>query len=432
MPRLLARLLGLGLCLALVGCWHKKCLVGHPHCPEPLPLVERSRIEPDLQHALSYAVLDQLLGEHRGCPGAYRGLCERDCQCRAAAASPKARIYELEQQAIESRIRSGPLAECQPRTRVARLQQAIEGYRAMEARNQAAARALELYYKLSEAEAKWDILVASLAQIEDTLAQSRSLMERGLRPPVEYEKLRRQRIDLQSDEVKLQLNLHQLNDELRKSLDLFDPCDPWRIWPLSDFQVVMECIDLEAAVAVGLQHRPELRLLRHLHCELDRVTLPVVSQVLGVRHGSPGMISAGALIPPRLRQLADCLCGDSPVVMARRLQLEEDLAERERAIANEVRHAVRTAEAEALQVSLARERVRSWQLQLDDLEARGAKGIASFAEISGARLEWLKARSDLVQAVMAWHTARASIKAAQGILHEECVPTWCQRNDSPQ
>ena len=50
--------------------------------------------------------------------------------------------------------------------------------------------------------------------------------------------------------------------------------------------------------------------------------------------------------------------------------------------------------------------------ELDDLENREAKGMATFAEITSARLEWLKARGDVVAELVAVRVADVPRRAA--------------------
>jgi len=91
----------------------------------------------------------------------------------------------------------------------------------------------------------------------------------------------------------------------------------------------------------------------------------------------------------------------------------ELLNERERAAANEVRQAAHDLNAHRRLAGIARQQARSWKDKLDDLEDRGAKGLASFAEIASARLEWLKARGDVVAELVAVRVADVRLKQAQ-------------------
>ena len=133
----------------------------------------------------------------------------------------------MEKEVIAARTREPCCGIGANRYRLSMIQMTIQTERAAEARNRSAGEALEEFYKLAEAEAKWDVLLLSLAQLQDTLAQSKDLMERGLPLPLEYEALRRQRLEQQAEEVKLLTGIQQTNDEL-------PPAVPGRfLWPLA-------------------------------------------------------------------------------------------------------------------------------------------------------------------------------------------------------
>jgi outer membrane protein TolC len=105
----------------------------------------------------------------------------------------------------------------------------------------------------------------------------------------------------------------------------------------------------------------------------------------------------------------------------RRQQIQQHLADREQAVAQEIWQAVRTIAAQQQLIALTRQKVRSWQSKVRELEDRNKQGLASFTEVALAKLDWLRARGDLVKEVMAWHIARAKLRQAQGVLPRECA-----------
>jgi outer membrane protein TolC len=113
----------------------------------------------------------------------------------------------------------------------------------------------------------------------------------------------------------------------------------------------------------------------------------------------------------------------------RRQQLRQRLNDRELAVAQEIRQAVRTLAAQQALVVLNRQKIRSWETGVRELEDRNKQGLASVSEVAMAKLDWLRARGDLVQEVMAWHRARIKLKEAQGVLPLECsdvaAPVQC-------
>ena len=107
----------------------------------------------------------------------------------------------------------------------------------------------------------------------------------------------------------------------------------------------------------------------------------------------------------------------SAEVEVRRKQLGEWLASRERIIADETRAAAEALNSQTTRLALARDRADSWKAKWDDAVKQQKADLpgAMFAEVS-ARLDWLKARSEVVAEVMAWHQARVRLSAARGAL----------------
>lgn len=426
MPRLPGSpFLAFTLGLALAGCSHR---AGQTCCdsdelPGPqlaLPAVDRGKLD------LEARIPDRLLyhgdlGRPPAQPGPYRGLSVHECQCAAAAASALANMLDTKAQTVIEQAKSRGRLRQRAR-RLAEVQQQILHFSALEARNDAAASALEDYFRLEEAEAQHDLLRENFAVLDSAVAQTESLSKQGFRPPVELELLRRQQLDAQSQGEKLQLQTDRLNTDLRRRLGLSpDPVD-WRIWPAGDFQVNEEPADVEAAVAVGLSHRPAAQLVRLLIQEVDGDTLPAVQQFLGMTNALLGPSGPPPLCP-KLALLMAALheaCGNNPDVESVRRQLRQSLADVEREIASEIRQAALTAQAQRRLAVLARERVRSWQKKVREMADRKAGGTASYAEIASAQLEHLKARNTLASEVIAWRLAMVKLEQAQGLLAAQC------------
>jgi hypothetical protein len=104
----------------------------------------------------------------------------------------------------------------------------------------------------------------------------------------------------------------------------------------------------------------------------------------------------------------------------RRKQLQAHLRSREQAVAEEIRTAALSMEADAKLAAFARERTRSWDAKVKDVGARVAQGLGSFAEVTSARLDWLNARADVIRYVIAWNVDFVKLKQGQGILGLEC------------
>jgi outer membrane protein TolC len=233
---------------------------------------------------------------------------------------------------------------------------------------------------------------------------------------VELDVWRRQILTVQADRLQAQLTISRLNSELLSLLDL-----PWcleerRVWNPEGYRVTDEPIDIQAAVTGGLARRPELLLLRLLICKLDAGTLPAVHDVMRSIHPLLGSAAPPGLL--RLAKLASVQGShtEQEELTVRRQQLEQHLRKREAVVASEIRQAAAAVQIHAQSASLARERARSWEAKVLDIEARQKQGLASFAELTSANLEWLKARGDIIQETMAWEIAGVQLRQAQGLL----------------
>ena len=112
--------------------------------------------------------------------------------------------------------------------------------------------------------------------------------------------------------------------------------------------------------------------------------------------------------------------GSGAELETRRRQLAEYLHDREQAVADEVRQAAANVRYHGRLAAIAWERERSWEEKLREVESRQRQGLAPFAEVASTTLDLLKARSDVLTEVMAWHIARVKLRQAQGLLAAEC------------
>ena len=88
-------------------------------------------------------------------------------------------------------------------------------------------------------------------------------------------------------------------------------------------------------------------------------------------------------------------------LQTRRRQLDQLIADRERAVAQEVRRAVHTLRSQVEVVILARERAASLEARYRELQRAEARGAPAFPEITTAQTDWLKAQAQVVQEVLA-------------------------------
>jgi hypothetical protein len=387
---------------------------------EELPVVPRGDIRPDLSGLPATLAAYQAATPTEPAPP-YRALSAQECQCLAVAASAEGNLREQERQSVNGGAGKHHGLCGGDKQELATVRDTVLMFSALEARNQSAAKALEYYYQLAEAEAKTDLQRQARGRLEDALAKTRDLLRKGLRSEQEVGAFYRRLIDVQAEGVQLEVSVPKLNSALSQMLG-FPACNELRLWPCEDFRVLGDPIDLEAAVAVGLANRAELQLLRSLRQQLDAATLPAVRQVLQAADPLLGMAKKPGPCPLLGKLLAACRCTgkDDEELEARRRQLDQALADRERAVAQEVRRAVYTVRGQVELVITAQERVASYEAKVRDLEEGEAKGSVAYPEVTTARLEWLKARGDLAKEVMAWEIARVDLKKAQGLLPLEC------------
>lgn len=380
-----------------------------------LPRVERGQVEPAVDDVPDLQALDR---SHRRAVGEeYRALTPVEAQCLAAAESSLGNLLAGERSAVQPR---GGL--CHDNERAVAVMRRALSYAAAEARNRSAADALEAYYRLLETEGLRDLVGESAATLQEALNEVTRLRERGMTIPPEVAQLEGQQITLDERRVEAELAIVRLNSTLRDLTGLRAPDEQVLFWPTTELTVATRPIDIDLAVAEGLQMRPELNMLRYVERQLDTETLPVARQVLGglsaIAGAQPALAKCCSLLA-----LASLLCGseaDEAEVAARRRQLREYRRDRERAVEAEIRQAVYTVDARVKQVALAKRRLVEATLTASDAVERQQAGRGNFVEVTSAELAAVQARADLVSAVVAWKLAEVDLREAQGVLIFEC------------
>lgn len=388
-----------------------------------LPVSERGGITPDLSQLAPFEILETSLSQERNAVSTYRALSSRDCQCLAARASNVGNL--LDQKAngcFEQTGGSGPRRHEVDRTKL--VQEGMLRDAAFEARNRSAGGALELFYKLAESEGRLDILKRSLTEIEETLATGERMKAKGMPLGDDFEILRRQRVATLNSNIELGLAIERLNTELQHQLKLGPTDERWRIWPVVEMSVVADPVDVPVAVALGLERRSDLTLLRRLGQSLDRENAPLVRGVLGQVHALLELSSRDELTGWKvLISLFKRPQASDREVQELCRQLQTYRIERELAVAEEIRQDVLIVAARLRQVAVAREEVEGWDRRLDELKARSERGMNTFPERTTVQLRRFEAEASLIEKVMAWQIARARLAEHQGILVDGCVPT---------
>lgn len=439
MTRSLAALLAAFLvCPALAGCLHP---AGPPCCcatPVPcgtscatLATIERGHIEAGGETPSAPPNPSVAPG-----PFVYRALAVLPCQCLAVQNAATAQLLDLTRQGVaeEAAQRHWLLPPNEHQT--AGIKQSILFNASQEIRNRNAGAALELYYHLAEAEATADLVEQSLGILRDLSHQFQEMKNKGLRLPIDYDALARRQIDVQIQQAQVQQAINQLNSDLSRLLGIRDCAPEVRLWPSDDFKIPSQAVDIESAVTQGVRERPELVLLREAEQKLDLGTLPAIRQLtqsfhplLGLLEQQPRWLLATGFLRAALAGRSNCV-----ELEVRRQQLRYQREHRERAVAEDIRQAGRTLAAHQQLIALSREKAASWEKKVHELEDRNKQGLASVSEVALGKLDWLRARGELVKEVMAWHIAYAKFRQAQGILARECsdfvVPGACTTWDT--
>ncbi len=371
-----------------------------PIAPLDLQAVSPTSLEPDYKTLPTIDPVAANVVDIVPVPVGYRGLSEEVCRKEAVARAGIANLLLNEDQIPAEAPNGCP----RPSNTFA---QELRFHLSTEARNRAATHALEQFFQLADAEGRGEIVRSSLPILDQLRAKVRKAKADGLKVPVDADELDRQRVGLLALLGQADLGAKLLDIDLKRRIGVNGHTTE-RLRPLGSFAVSSEAVDAEAAVGIALETRADLRLLRTAYLRLTIENLPSVRELLR---------SMGGLktIPTfALRNDLNRNPGPDPVIVAelavRRQQLLELIAERERQVADEVRAAVATLTSQTQQVALTR-----WRAEQIIAKAKSTTEKGPLVELP-ADLESLRARADVIAAVMNWHQARVKLAGAQGLL----------------
>ena len=352
--------------------------------------------------------------------GPFRGLSETDCVVAAANASTSGRLLDAKaQQCSQQQCSQGvppssphcrnPAAPPDLRTEILRVA-------ALEARNRSAAGGLELFYRLELAHAQREVILDSLDKVKGALEDRKRLLAQGMTIPVPLDELRQQRFDLQSRLVELDQAIERLSNELKDLLSLGPQGEPWLVWPLAEVRVDTHPIDVEAAVQIGLDQRPEVGLLRRLDSMQSsdtmralQLSLSMVNPLLGMSCGS------SALSCRTLPRFLHCRGNESEDLASLRSLWDIYREAREQEIAKEIRSAALEVQASLKKIIVANERLRYWEARIGQIKAREASGAMAMSplEQTQAELKRLEALAALWKSIADWQIAVVHLRREQ-------------------
>lgn len=389
----------------------KLCCHRHSTAPQletTLPPTVRGTLSPDLGGVASPGEVDTALGLPRG-ESSYYELDEVTCQCRAVANSTQGNLLDSERENL--RRKAGKHI-----SRADAMRLDILGTAALEARNESASEALQIYYGLAEGEARLDLARHAESELLADQDRARQLHDQGLQIPFDDTEFQRQFNSLRMTRIDLELLIATGNHELRERLGLTAVDRRVRIWPVVDLRVVVAPIDAESAVHEGLAMRPEIGLLWRIANNLDHSTLKAAREMLSSVNGLLGMKDSCPLKGHKLLALLH----HTSEVESRRQQVSRYATRREQEVAEDIRSAVDTIEGRTRQVALSKATAESWQDRLRALDGKHSIGKASFPEIGAARLKSVESQGEVIHSVANWKADVVKLKAHQGRLVAEC------------
>ncbi len=293
-------------------------------------------------------------------------------------------------------------------------------HEANEIRNREIGAALEVFFRLAQAESREEILRKSKDEMGRALESMRAQLQRGLLVQESYDTLRREDIELRGKQRELYWTIERLNRVLTYAVSGSASTDAVLIKPTLDWSIALVNPDPDRAIAVGLASRPQLLLLRTIVAASDSDTLPMMDKILGSANPLLAIELPGRY-QPLLSRLAAGLHHQEPAAVCRgRDRARQILAWREQEVIEEIRNAALGVAAAADKVAIARERSQALAAELDRTVAKAKRGLTPSAEVSSARLALLRAQSPVVDDVIEWHIQGLKLAQAQGILYRSC------------
>jgi len=351
------------------------------------------------------------------------GVTQQTCANLAAERAPLAAALEREND-VPAAIVDSP-HQARPSDPSSPLARELRPLIVADLRNKAAADAVVSFYQLADAEARAEIVRKSITSLDALRVAVKDALAKGVKPPIDDDEITRQRAGFISVLGQAELGAKLLETDLRRRIGVPGKT-PGRLLPAGDMGMLLEAVDVEAAVKIGLERRHDLLALRTAYYGLTPETLPEVRELLSRTPGVPLGLAAGPRIPftgriierKQAQVFAQLDAVAAAEVEVRRAQLFTLIEEKERAVADEIRAQVATLQEQAKQVGLARWRAEKLLAKLATVK-KDKQGV--LVEVP-AELEANRARADVIAAVMGWHQTRARLSSAQGLFVTPAMP----------
>lgn len=394
--------------------------------PSPAPMAASSpaRLERPACRPIPSTKRDVQLVSAEFVPVPSPALTAEQVRCQAVNSATLARLTEMER-GLACELHQG--TSCLTPNQKA-LEQELLWFRTRQQANKAAATAVEIFFRLAEAQQQAQNLTARRAEIESIQADVNELKANDL--PVEQDpaELDRQRLSIQETQASLEAGRVKGWSQLQVLLGSTFPQE------IPDMQVgggipphPPEPTD---AVHTAWQSHPELRSLQTMIQRLTPETLPVARAVLQQYEGGLGTVQASGF-GAQAQQFLKVLCIFRPNRCplpsqvreweVRKVQLIELLDQREKAIAAEVETALVSWNTAIRQWQSANQRLDSWQMQLQNLKQKQPvdESVTAF-DLAEARLGILEAKSNCIQFAFEARQAQVQLWTAQGVIGSGC------------
>lgn len=328
----------------------------------------------------------------------------------AAMNAPLAEIFQLEkdmnaclEQRGHSQDDSGPTMRrlLDERTRMAR--------------QSAAEQALELFFTVHEVDQQQAVLERIDQLLEQSAAAQRAISDSGTDVDVDPHDLPLQELELQGQLAKLASNRRQANAALLALIGYGANSDH-RIVPLHDTVLPSELEPIEQSIATGLAQRSELQMHRLVLCQSADAALPAMSQTLQYADTSLGIApfnSTGLSLVSLLFHNRDRKRIEAEY---RRRQIQQLERETTDAITTEIVTAHHAVSQQWEQIAIASSAVQRHDDRVRFHEQRRDTKKFDYAALQASRLDRLRAESELVGAIHAFHRARVDLAAAKGTI----------------
>ncbi len=345
---------------------------------------------------------------------ATRPMTDAQCACLAASRCRLAQVLDAEAaNARRQMTRHG-------RHTPSHLLPPILEDRAAYERNMAAKQALLAYYQLAEVHLQNSVLQESYAELTRVEQTIDGLLEAGVPVDTDRTQLDRHRAELNRQNGQAVVAEAQLTAQL-KSLLSEDPFSPERIETTCAIEPRPVGYTLPDAIEIARANDFQLRAMRRvLHggdvddLDVARSLLRVASPMLGQQPVKLGFFA-------KLVAVVGHDDSSQRELRTRKSQLRQLYEARQQQVDLEVAQGVVSVQQQFMNVGIANDVLGSWKRRVSWLQSRRELQQSDYQDVVQARMELLKAKSDLLHNLVLLETEHVKLRATMGLLVQECA-----------